>query len=285
MIDLIAGPKGSLRALVITNILCAAIASAVMSAAVITQEPPAHKPNPEPRASKIVNARSRTDGKRVTQPTTSTPELPAPPDNVRNRSDCSPAVSSASVTDEPKQSFSELTLFLFASALALFVALLGWSDQIRGINKDTKELEERFLSETGIAKRDFLCVVKPKVQGEQLAALAKLMKSGNIQSHVNVDLLSAFKSWNKEWSRLEKLSSIKYYLAIALTVAFFLAGVISLFTRPGDKASLHYFAIRAELLVLTMPLALVAALLCIIICESRRENALRVFLESIDDRV
>ena len=67
-----------------------------------------------------------------------------------------------------------MPLFLFASALGLFVALLGWSDQIRGINKDTKELEARFLAETGSEKRDFLCVVKPKLPGEQLAALAKL---------------------------------------------------------------------------------------------------------------
>src|SRR4051812_11775225 len=38
-----------------------------------------------------------------------------------------PSVNSPST--EPKESFSQLTLFLFASGLALFIALLGWSDQ------------------------------------------------------------------------------------------------------------------------------------------------------------
>jgi hypothetical protein len=187
--------------------------------------------------------------------------------------------------NEPKESFSALTLFLFASALALFVALLGWSDQIRGINKDTKELENRFLEETGIEKRDFVSVIKPNRQGEQLAALMKLMKSGRIQSHVKVDLISAFKAWNKEWCRLEKISFWKYVLAVALTVTFFLAGVASLFTHPNDTVHLHFFTVRAEMLVLTLPMMLVAALLGIIIYASMQENALRALLESIADEV
>src|SRR5579872_466092 len=45
---------------------------------------------------------------------------------------CPPTAAVAASANEPRESFSEFTLFLFASALALFVALLGWSDQIRG---------------------------------------------------------------------------------------------------------------------------------------------------------
>jgi len=198
---------------------------------------------------------------------------------------CNCDAPSATEANEPRESFSGLTLFLFASALGLFVALLGWSDQIRGINKDTKELEARFLAETGIEKRDFLCVVKPKLPGEQLAALAKLMNSGSIQSHVKVDLLSAFKAWNKEWSQLERLSVRKYNLAVALTMAFFLAGIISLFTHPGGQVRLHFFSVRSEMLVLTLPMVFVVVLLGIIIYGSRRENALRALLDSIADKV
>jgi hypothetical protein len=169
-------------------------------------------------------------------------------------------------------------LFLFASALALFVALLGWSDQIRGIDKDTKEMEGRFLEETGIEKRDFL-------PGEQLAVLTKLMKSGRIQGRDNVDLLSAFKGWKKEWSRLERLSTWKYNLTVLLTGAFFLAGIISLFTHPTDQIRLHFFRVRSEMLVLTMPMSLIVVLLGLIVYGSRLENALRALLDSIADKV
>jgi len=198
---------------------------------------------------------------------------------------CSQITAAPIPPSEPKESFSALTLFLFGSALAMFVALLGWSDQIRGINKDTKELENRFLAETGIEKRDFLSVAKPKLQGEQLAALTRLLTSGRIQSHTKVDLLATFREWNRQWSRLETLSARKYLLAVALTLALFIAGIISLFTHPSDKIGLHFFTVRTEMLVLTVPMALVGVLLCIIIHASRRESALRALLESIEDEV
>jgi hypothetical protein len=201
--------------------------------------------------------------------------------------DCKPSPASPFLTpgEPPKESFSELTLFLFASALGLFIALLGWSDQIRGINRDTKELEARFLIETGIDRRDFLSVVRPKVQGEQLAALTNLLRTGRIQSKTKVDLLPAFKSWHCEWSKLERVSGLKYGLSIALTIAFFLAGLASLFTHPADRVRLHHFAVRSEMLVLTLPLALVAILIGIIIYESKRERTLRAYLDSLADEL
>ena len=146
-------------------------------------------------------------------------------------------------------------------------------------------MEDRFLAQTGIDKRDFLSVVKPKVQGEQLLALAKLLREGRIQSKTKVDLLPTFKSWYREWSTLERLSGLKYGLAIALTIAFFLAGLTSLFTHAGDRIRVRHFAVRSEMLVLTLPLALVAVLIGIIIYESKRERALKAYLDSLADKV
>lgn len=61
----------------------------------------------------------------------------------------------------PRDSFAEPTLFLFGGGVALFVALLGWSDEIRGINKDTLDLEQKFLKATKIDRQIFSSVVKP----------------------------------------------------------------------------------------------------------------------------
>jgi len=190
---------------------------------------------------------------------------------------------SSSSSCEPRDSFSQLTLFLFASGLALFAALLGWSDQIRGIYKDTRELERRFLEDTGIEKRDFLCIVKPQSPEKQLEAVTQI--SGKIKSRSTVDLLRTFNKWNDEWSRLEKLSVWKYNLTVTLTVTLFIAGIASLFTSPSQSMRLHFITFRSEMLILLLPMSLISWLLGIIIDSARREKALRRLLNSIADMV
>ena len=118
-----------------------------------------------------------------------------------------------------------------------------------------------------------------------MAALTNLLRTGSIQSKTKVNLLPAFKSWYCEWSKLEKLSGLKYGLAIALTMAFFVAGIASLFTHTGDTIRVHHSAVRSEMFVLAFPLTFVAILMAIIIYESKTERALRVYLDSLADEV
>lgn len=216
--------------------------------------------------------------------TTTQPNRRAANNSGTNASNTPQAVEKPQIPSiEPKESFSQLTLFLFASGLALFVALLGWSDQIRGIDKDTKELESRFLEDTGINKRDFLNIVKPQSSDQQLEALAQV--GARLKTRAGVDLLRTFKRWNSEWSRLENLSAWKYNLTVTLTVALFVAGVVSLFTNPSKTIRLYVFTFRTEILVLMLPMSLIAGLLGIIIYSARREKVLRSLLASIADMV
>ena len=146
--------------------------------------------------------------------------------------DAVPCAPANSPSLEPKESFSQLALFLFASGLAVFVALLGWSDQIRGIDKETRELENRFLEKTGIEKRDFLRVVKPESADQQLEALTEIVNAGRLKTKAAVDFLRAFtkRTERSPWSQIERLSVWKYNLTIALTIALFVSGIVSLFT-------------------------------------------------------
>ncbi len=189
----------------------------------------------------------------------------------------------SSTSNEPRQSFSELTLFLFASGLAILVALLGWSDQIRGIDTDTKDLERRFLEDTGINKQDFLCIVKPRSPDEQLAALTQVAEK--LETGDMVVLLRTFKEWNVEWSQLERLSVWKYDLMVALTLVLFIAGIASLFSRPSQSIQLYFMTMRSEMLILLLPMAIIGLLLAIIIYSARREKRLRALLSSIADMV
>ena len=200
-----------------------------------------------------------------------------------------PSLNSQTVSIENKQSkpdtFSELTLFLFGSGVALFVALLGWSDQIRSINKDTRELEERFLAATKINRRVFLSVVKPDSPDDQLAALTEILASGKPKTAAAVEVLKIFKTWHEKWTNLETLSAWKYRLAVALTYVLFAAGLLSLLVDPHVDISVSHFRVRALLVILVFPMVGILAILTIIAVANYKEAYFRELLNSISEKV
>lgn len=186
---------------------------------------------------------------------------------------------------ETTESFSQLTLYLFASGLALFIALLGWSDQIRGIDRDTKELVDRFLENTEIDRKDFLDIVKPESPNKQLIALTQVVTGGRIKTKDTAEVLRTFTASNTEWTQIERLSSLKYNLTIALTIVLFVAGIVSLFTSATQQVRVGSISVRAEMLVLVLPMVVIGLLLIIIICSAHREKKLRSLLDSMSDRI
>ena len=184
-----------------------------------------------------------------------------------------------------KESFSQLTLFLFGGGLALFIALLAWSDQIRGIDTDIRDLERRFLQDTGIEKSTFLRIVKPQSPDDRGAALLEVIGAGRIKSGDSAKVLRIFTDWNKQWLRIERLSTGKYYLTIVLTGALFVIGIISLFTDQSQRVQFLSIQWKVEQLILIPPAILVMSLIAIIICIAARESALRGLLKSVSDMV
>lgn len=218
-----------------------------------------------------------------TQEGTSQPTASPSPTTVAGIVDTTTSGNSTPAT-EPKESFSQLTLFLFASGLGLFIALLGWSDQIRGIDKDTKDLEERFLKETQINKGHFVDIIKPESPDDQLVALTQAVNDGKLTTTVSVKVLQAFSDYVIKWTSLERLSDWKYNITVALTIALFAAGTASLFTTPTQRIQI-FVPIRVELIILILPMTLIGLLLIIIICSSRKEKELRSLLNSMSDMV
>jgi len=182
-------------------------------------------------------------------------------------------------------SFSELSLFLFGSGLALFVALLGWSDQIRGINRDTRQLEEKFLATTKIDRRAFLSVVKPGSPDVKLTALTQILVSGKVKTVAAVEVLKIFQMWHRKWTALEALSAWKYRLSVALTYVLFLAGLLSLFVDSHAAVSLLHFRVRALLLVLVIPMSGFLAILTIITVANAKESYFRELINSLSEKV
>jgi hypothetical protein len=186
---------------------------------------------------------------------------------------------------ESAHTFSEFTLFLFGSGLALFVALLGWSDQIRGFDKDTRELEKDFLNTTGLDKHQFLSVIKAATPLGQLASLTAVMRSEKLKSADSVILLAIFKKWHEDWTHLQHISNYKYNLTVLLTITFVTSGLLSLGARPNRFFSVCGHLIRAELVLLLLPVVLMSTLMGIIIYSSNKERALKDLLMKMSDMV
>lgn len=183
------------------------------------------------------------------------------------------------------ESFSQITLFLFGSGVAFFIALLAWSDQIRAIDNGVRALEDRFLEKTHLEKSDFLRIVKPKTADDRGFALLQVRSSGLMKTKSQAEVLQIFTRWNQEWSSIEFLTAGKYYLTITLTVVLFTVGIASLFTTASSKASLLSMQWTVEKLLLIPPAINAGALIIILICVAVRERTLRSIFESVSDMV
>lgn len=188
----------------------------------------------------------------------------------------SPLSNDNKQASDPKD-FSELTLFLFGSGLALFIALLGWSDQIRGIDKDTRELEDRFLNKTQIDKKHFIEIVKSGDPNQQIVALTQAINDGKITNPVSAEVLQMFDGYIAKLRPLEKLSDCKYVLTIVLTIVLFVCGIVSLFAHPQSQTEL--------LALLLLPITLIVGLLGIIVWIAVKEKVLRSILNEMSDLV
>jgi len=196
-----------------------------------------------------------------------------------------PGSHTSSAPDEPKETLSQTSLFLFGSGVAFFIALLAWSDQIRGINQEIRELEKRFMESTGIEKRTFLNIVKSESPDDRGLALLEVVSSGRIKNKDSAELLQIFTTWNKQWSSIESLSIWKYYMTISLTISLFVVGFLSLIVSPSQQNSFFSTQGRIDVSLMIPPALLVASILVIIICIAKRETELRSLLKSVSDMV
>ena len=205
---------------------------------------------------------------------------------------------SSSLASEPKPSipaapddggrghtFAEMTLFLFGGGVALFVALLGWSDQIKGINSDTRELERRFLTTTGIDRKVFLSVVRSESPAENLRALTEIYSSGKLKTAPDIEVLGIFQNWNRKWTALERLSKWKYRLSIVLTYSLFLGGLLSLLITPHSEVQIFNFRASVPLLILIIPMLGFLGILTMITVANFKEAYFHDLLRALSERM
>lgn len=176
--------------------------------------------------------------------------------------------ASPAETREPR--FSDLTLFLLGSGFAIFVALLGWSDQIRGLAKETRELQSEFLRRHGLSRVELQPVLEAATPEEQLQCFTRLMP--RLSSASGVRLLPLLRDWHRQAKFLEKIQSWKYYLTVGLSFAFFCTGGLAAFQV-------------SEVWLILIPATLIFFLFCLILAANVAEQALHQTLNKMTEHL
>ena len=247
------------------------------------QSQPNSEPNSQPREQSNQSANQNTSSQPLKQP--SPQQAPIEDTQQQMTDQGAPSTPVGSKSAEPKETLSQMSLFLFGSGVAFFIALLAWSDQIRGINQEIRELEKRFMESTGIEKRTFLNIVKPESPDDRGLALLEVVSTGRIKNKDSAELLQIFTKWNKQWSSIETLSIWKYYMTISLAISLFVVGLLSLIVSPSQQSRFFSTQGRVDISLMVPPAFLVASILVIIICIAKRETGLRALLKSVSDMV
>jgi aryl carrier-like protein len=171
------------------------------------------------------------------------------PTKARSAGSTQPLPIKFETKKEPPKRFSDITLFLFGSGFAVFVALLGWSDQIRGLTRETYELQSEFLKTTNLTKTELLPVLRASTADEQLHAFTGLMQTNKLGAD-GVRLLPLLRNWRRHHGRLEQIQSWKYGLTVALSLTFFVCGGLVMAGCPDWIAALCPALVLMSLFVL-----------------------------------
>jgi hypothetical protein len=117
---------------------------------------------------------------------------------------------------------------LFGGGIALLISLLAWSDQIRGLHKETLEAEQILLQNREINYREIKRLIRRNEPPQViLDKLSEVIKKDSKENIIDLELILKYRSLDKKLQILESLSNIKYYFIIGLTACFLISGIIS----------------------------------------------------------
>ena len=150
---------------------------------------------------------------------------------------------------------SDLTLFFLGSGFALFVALLGWSDQIRGLTRQTQELQRDVLKRYPLTRDDLAQLRAAKTADDRIVVLTHLLQAKKLVNPNTAKLVPLLESCDALLPRLDRLSEGKYRLTVTLTGVLFLAGASSLVSHQVEQ----WLLLSPSLLVVAIFIMIIVA--------------------------
>jgi len=176
--------------------------------------------------------------------------------------------------------------FLIGTGIALLLALLGWSEQIKSWHKDTMETEKAFCEERNINWSQIRQLIRTDAPAvKKLKVLGNLLKIEALTNIQDVNLIGEFMNLDKKRSKLEDLYKIKYKLVLIMTFLFLLSGIINYFVDERCKIETFIINIPTEFIPICICVLFSIGLLCfntyLTSIESKYKDELLNLMEKI----
>lgn len=153
--------------------------------------------------------------------------------------------------------------FLIGTGIALLLVLIGWSEQIKSWHKDTREAERDFSRERNIKWNKIRPLLRTNTSAiKKLKALNALLKEKSLQEVQDVNIIGKFISLDKKRAEIESLYKIKYRLIFALTISFFLSGIINYFIADNSRIKILIVQIPGDFFAIFFCMLFSVCLLC-----------------------
>ena len=147
---------------------------------------------------------------------------------------------------------------LFGAGIALLISLLAWSDQIRGLHKETLEAEQILLENRKFNYKEIKKLIRRSESPQViLDKLSEVIKKDSTENIIDLELILKYRNLDRKLQKLESLSNLKYYLIISLTACFFISGIVF----PTINSSITF-----TFLCTTIHYSIIPFIICMLFC-------------------
>lgn len=124
-----------------------------------------------------------------------------------------------------------LSSFFLGAGIAMITALIGWSNQIKETQTETKRIEKLFTHKLELKYPEFKKTISKNVTDDIeneifsfLNTYQKVIKKDLKNSEKNTELLSEFKVVQEKFEKLKKKYNLKYLTTLWFGIACLLVG-------------------------------------------------------------
>jgi hypothetical protein len=175
------------------------------------------------------------------------------------------------------------TGFLLGGGFALLIALLGWSDQIRGAQEKTRTQEREFLQSYGFRWRELRKIVRSSehhTAEDRLRAVLRVLTAGGLDRSDDVKLFQLIRDLDLTRSKLEKSYNVRYWTVFSACLEMLICGVLSIWFRDTICEGSKFMWMHLYLLLWAI---LTMAIVMLTFGISCHENNFRILLAETDD--
>ena len=176
--------------------------------------------------------------------------------------------------------------FFLGIGITLFIALLGWSDQIRTPQKESKQLEKEFMERHGIDWEDLRYLVREgnKVTPtKRVKSLMSLMEKRQLESNGIVNHFDVLKNIDKSKEKIEKINMLKYEHTIYLTILSFVFGIGSMITNLVFRGALIEYVV--DIIFIVVVVMFVFSICSKMLIVNKEDEFFRKSIKMVSDEV